>query len=128
MAKTFRPTTSTRRHLVLNSTEELTRISPKKRAVAKPCKALLVKKMRTNGRNHHGHITCRHRGGGHKRFYRVIDFKRDKIDVPAKISAIEYDPNRTAHIALLHYVDGDKRYIIAPEGLKVGNTVMTTDK
>src|SRR3990167_7071371 len=125
MAKTFRPTTSTRRHLVLNSTEELTRISPKKRAVAKPCKALLVKKMRTNGRNHHGHITCRHRGGGHKRFYRLIDFKRDKEKVPARVASIEYDPNRTTFIALLHYADGEKRYILAPAGLKKGDRVAT---
>ena len=85
-------------------------------------------KTRINGRNHHGHITCRHRGGGHKRFYRIIDFKRDKENIPANVASIEYDPNRTAHIALLHYVDGEKRYILAPEGLKAGDTVMTGDK
>nr|NGX26994.1 50S ribosomal protein L2 [Chlamydiota bacterium] len=93
----------------------------------KPHKPLLKIKKRTNGRNHHGHITCRHRGGGHKRFYRDIDFKRDKENIPAKVASIEYDPNRTAHIALLHYADGEKRYIIAPEGLKAGDAVMTCD-
>ena len=77
--------------------------------------------MRTNGRNHHGHITCRHKGGGHKRFYRLVDFKRDKEKVPARVASIEYDPNRTAYIALLNYADGEKRYILAPQGLKVGD-------
>ncbi len=121
MTKEFRPTTPGQRELVLESRASLTK-------GVKPEKSLLVKKKRMNGRNHHGHITCRHLGGGHKRFYRAIDFKRDKIDIPAKVAALEYDPNRTAHIALLHYVDGEKRYILAPEGLKVGETVMTTDK
>lgn len=77
------------------------------------------------GRNNRGRITTRHRGGGHKRHYRLIDFKRDKHDIPARVAAIEYDPNRTARIALLNYVDGEKRYIIAPAGLKVGDTVMS---
>ena len=76
----------------------------------------------TGGRNHHGRITSRFRGGGHKQRYRIIDFSRDKIGVPAKVASIEYDPNRTARIALLHYVDGEKRYILAPDGLKVGDT------
>src|SRR5271167_263029 len=121
MTKKFRPITPGQRELILESHAGLTK-------GAKPVKSLLVKKDRTNGRNHHGHITCRHRGGGHKRFYRVVDFKRDKVDVAAKVTALEYDPNRTSHIALLNYTDGEKRYIIAPEGLKVGDTVMTTAK
>jgi large subunit ribosomal protein L2 len=88
----------------------------------------LVKKRRTNGRNHHGHITCRHRGGGAKRFYRIVDFKRDKENIPALVASIEYDPNRTAHIALLNYADGEKRYILAPQGLKVGDRVATSEE
>src|SRR5579863_3678238 len=121
MTQKFRPITPSQRELVLESHADLTK-------GAKPVKALLVKKNRTGGRNHHGHITCRHMGGGHKMFYRLIDFQRDKIDIPAKVAALEYDPNRTAHIALLHYSDGEKKYILAPEGLKVGDVVMTTDK
>lgn len=121
MTKKFRPITPSQRELVLESHADITKRT-------KPVKALLVKKMRTNGRNHHGHITCRHRGGGHKRFYRIVDFKREREEVPATVAAIEYDPNRTAHIALLHYVDGVKAYILAPEGLKVGARVMTSDK
>ena len=80
---------------------------------------------RTGGRNNHGRITSRFRGGGHKQRYRIIDFRRDKIGVPAKVAAIEYDPNRTARIALLHYADGEKRYILAPDGLKVGDTIVS---
>jgi large subunit ribosomal protein L2 len=114
--------------LVLPSHAGLTRANEVTREKVAPEKSLLVKKRRTNGRNHHGHITCRHRGGGHKRFYRVIDFKREKIDIPAKVASIEYDPNRTAHIALLNYVDGEKRYIIAPEGLKCGDVISTSDQ
>jgi large subunit ribosomal protein L2 len=125
MTKKFRPTTPGQRWLVLPSNEQLTREGKKS---AKPHKPLLKIKKRTNGRNHHGRVTCRHRGGGHKRFYRVVDFKRDKVDIPAKVASIEYDPNRTAHIALLNYADGEKRYILAPEGLKAGASVMTTDK
>ncbi|NGX58897.1 MAG: 50S ribosomal protein L2 [Chlamydiae bacterium] len=122
MMKKYRPTTAGQRWLVLPSNEELTREG---KQTVKPHKPLLKIKKRINGRNHHGHITCRHRGGGHKRFYRAVDFKRDKEDVPAKVAAIEYDPNRTAHIALLNYADGEKRYILAPQGLKAGDTVMT---
>lgn len=121
MTKKFRPITPSQRELVLESHAGLTKH-------AEPLKALLAVKRRTNGRNHHGHITCRHRGGGAKRFYRMVDFKRDREDIKATVASIEYDPNRTAHIALLHYVDGIKSYIIAPEGLKVGDTVLTTDK
>jgi len=91
----------------------------------KPEKALLESKKKHAGRNHHGKITVRHRGGGSKVKYRIIDFKRDKLQVPAKVAAIEYDPNRSAFIALLHYLDGEKRYILAPVGLNVGDTVVS---
>ncbi|MEK7339995.1 MAG: 50S ribosomal protein L2 [Candidatus Rhabdochlamydia sp.] len=120
MLKKFRPITAGQRHLVLTKQEALSRVKPEK--------SLLEKKKRTNGRNHHGHITCRHKGGGHKRFYRIIDFKRDKENIPAIVASIEYDPNRTAAIALLNYVDGEKRYILAPQGLKVGAVVATSDQ
>ena len=119
MLKKFRPTTAGQRHLVLVKQEALSRVKPEK--------SLVEKKKRANGRNHHGHITCRHKGGGHKRAYRPIDFKRDKENVPAKVAFIEYDPNRTAAIARLHYFDGEKRYILAPEGLKVGAVIATDD-
>lgn len=124
MVKKFRPVTPGQRKLVLPSNLELTRV-PKKRATVKPTKRLMTIKKRTNGRNHHGRITCRHRGGGHKRFYRILDFKRDKDGIEARVASIEYDPNRTAHIALLNYVDGEKRYIIAPAGLKAGDVLMS---
>ncbi len=94
----------------------------------KPVKSLTVGIGKSGGRNHHGRKTSRHRGGGHKRRYRVIDFKRNKFDIPAKVQTIEYDPNRTARIALLAYADGEKRYIIAPNGLKVGDSVMSGSK
>jgi large subunit ribosomal protein L2 len=125
--KKFRPVTPGQRMLVLTSCEDLTRIEGKRYTV-KPQKKLLIKKVRTNGRNHHGHITCRHKGGGHKRFYRVIDFKRSKENIPGKVAAIEYDPNRSARIALVHYVDGEKSYIIAPQGLKAGDHVLSGDQ
>jgi large subunit ribosomal protein L2 len=89
-----------------------------------PLKRLLEPKTRCGGRNNKGHITIWHRGGGHKRRYRIVDFKRDKQDIPAKVATIEYDPNRSARIALLHYADGEKRYILAPAGLEVGHTVV----
>ena len=88
---------------------------------AKPEKSLLLPKRKTGGRNNQGKITARHRGGGHKRMYRIIDFRRDKDHVPARVASIEYDPNRSARIALLHYADGEKRYILAPDGLRVGS-------
>lgn len=119
--KKFKPNTPGQRNLVLSKNETLTK-------GVKPCKKLLTSKKRTSGRNHHGHITCRHRGGGHKRHYRIIDFKRDKEGVKAKVASIEYDPNRSARIALLHYIDGEKRYIIAPAGLAVGQTVSSGAK
>jgi len=97
--------------------DEITKVEPEK--------SLTVPLKKTGGRNAKGRLTVRHRGGGHKRLYRIIDFKRNKDGVPAKVAAIEYDPNRSANIALLHYVDGEKRYIIAPNGLKVGEQVMS---
>jgi large subunit ribosomal protein L2 len=115
--KKYRPITPTMRFKTGYTFEEITKKNPEK-SLIKP----LPKKA---GRNHHGRITCRHRGGGHKRHYRIIDFKRNKHDIPAKVAAIEYDPNRSSRIALLHYVDGEKRYIIAPLELKVGDTVIS---
>jgi large subunit ribosomal protein L2 len=91
-----------------------------------PEKSLLKPLSKTGGRNSNGRITCRHRGGGHRRHYRVIDFKRDKVDIPAKVATIEYDPNRSARIALVNYLDGEKRYILAPLNLSVGDTVMSS--
>ena len=121
MPKLFRPTTPGQRKLVLPTLLEL---DPSGK---KPPKALCESKRRTNGRNHSGHITCRHKGGAHKRQYRLIDFKRDKENIPAKVASVEYDPNRSSLIALLHYRDGEKRYILAPQGIKVGDMVETSD-
>lgn len=115
--KKYKPTTPTLRFRTGYTFAEITTDSPEK--------SLLKPMSKTGGRNNRGRITCRHRGGGHRRHYRVIDFKRDKFGIPAKVASIEYDPNRTARIALLHYVDGEKRYIIAPEGLAVGAKVMS---
>jgi len=117
--KSFKPTTPSLRFKTVPTFEEITK--------NKPEKSLLVPLKKTGGRNNLGRITCRHRGGGHKRAYRIIDFKRDKFDVPAKVAAIEYDPNRSAYIALLNYADGEKRYILAPAGLKVNDTVISAD-
>lgn len=113
--KSYRPTSPGRRTGTVLDYAELT--------TSKPEKSLLVPIRKTGGRNNHGHMTSRRRGGGNKRMYRLIDFKRDKDGVPAKVATIEYDPNRSANIALLHYADGEKRYIIAPLGLKVGASV-----
>ncbi len=113
----LKPTSPALRFLTRLTFEEITKKGPEKR--------LLRPKHRTSGRNVYGRITVRHRGGGHKRQLRVIDFKRDKIGVPATVASIEYDPNRSARIALLHYKDGEKRYIIAPLGLKQGDVVMS---
>jgi len=112
----YRPTSPGRRGMSVSTFEEITK--------TKPEKSLVVKLKKHSGRNNQGRITTRHRGGGSKRAYRLIDFKRNKQNVPAKVAAIEYDPNRSARIALLHYLDGEKRYIIAPLGLKVGDQVM----
>ncbi|WP_018249353.1 50S ribosomal protein L2 [Orenia marismortui] len=115
--KKFKPTTPSRRYMTVESFDEITTNQPEK-SLLKPLK-------KTGGRNSNGRITVRHRGGGHKRMYRVIDFKRDKDGIPAKVATIEYDPNRSARIALLHYVDGEKRYIIAPRGLQVGDEIIS---
>ena len=113
----LKPNTPGQRHKVARSFDEVTTSTPEK--------SLLVKQKRTGGRNDRGKMTIQHVGGGHKRRYRIIDFKREKFGVPAKVATIEYDPNRTANIALLHYVDGEKRYIVAPNGLKVGMEVVS---
>ncbi len=113
--KSYNPTTPSRRFIEGYTFEEITSRTPEK--------SLLVILHRPAGRNHHGHVTQRHRGGGSKRFYRIIDFKRRKDGIPGRVATIEYDPNRTCRIALIHYKDGEKRYIIAPEGLKVGMTI-----
>lgn len=115
--KTYNPTSPGRRFQTALTFEEITRRGPEK--------SLLEPKPKTGGRNSYGRITARYRGGGHKRKYRVIDFKRDKWHVPARVAAIEYDPNRSARIALLHYADGEKRYILAPVKLQVGDAVMS---
>jgi large subunit ribosomal protein L2 len=116
----FKPTSSARRFIVLSDFADVT--------VARPERALVEGKSASGGRNNRGRMTSRHRGGGHKRRYRVVDFRRDKVDVPGKIAAIEYDPNRSARIALVFYADGEKRYIIAANGLNVGDEVITSDK
>lgn len=115
--RNYKPTSPGRRFQTVSTFEEITSTTPE-RSLLRPLK-------KTGGRNNYGRITSRHRGGGHKRLYRVIDFKRAKDGVPAKVAAIEYDPNRSARLALLHYVDGEKRYILAPVGLRVGDTVMS---
>jgi large subunit ribosomal protein L2 len=115
--KKYNPTTPARRFMTVSTFEELSKVKPEK--------SLLVPKKKTSGRNSYGRITVRHRGGGVKRKYRIIDFKRDKDGIPAIVKTIEYDPNRTANIALLEYEDGEKRYIIAPVGLKVGDKVLS---
>src|SRR3984957_15002769 len=127
MFKKYRPITPGTRQLVLLTHERLTRISDDKKAKVKPTRSLLLPKPRTNGGKNNGHITCRHKGGGHKQHYRIIDFKRDKENIPARVASIEYDPNRSAYIALLNYADGEKRYILAPQGLKAGDVVQTSD-
>jgi len=115
--KSYRPTTPSRRMMTTSSFEEITK--------SKPEKSLLRPLYKKAGRNFRGKITVRHRGGGHKRRYRLIDFKRNKVGIPARVVGIEYDPNRSARIALLAYTDGEKRYIIAPVGLTVGDRVMS---
>lgn len=114
--KKYRPTSPGRRFQTVLTFDDITATEPEK-SLLKPLK-------KTGGRNVYGRITAWHRGGGHKRLYRIIDFKRDKRDIPAKVASIEYDPNRSARIALLHYADGEKRYILAPVGLKVGDSVI----
>lgn len=111
----YKPTSAGRRNMSGSTFEEITKKRPEKR--------LIQPLRKQSGRNNQGKITTRHRGGGHKRFYRIIDFKRNKFDIPGKVQSIEYDPNRTARIALIAYADGEKRYIIAPLGLKVGDKI-----
>ena len=115
--RTVKPTSPSRRYLTYVTYEEITKKEPEK--------SLLAPKRRINGRNVYGRITVRHRGGGAKRMLRQVDFRRDKVGIPARVAGIEYDPNRSAHLALLHYRDGEKRYIIAPHGLKVDEVVMS---
>jgi large subunit ribosomal protein L2 len=116
--KSYKPTSPARRYYSVSDFAEVTKSEPER--------ALVEKQTSTGGRNNMGRITSRFRGGGHKQRYRIIDFKRDKIGIPATVAAIEYDPNRTARIALLHYVDGEKRYILAPDGLSVGATLIAS--
>jgi large subunit ribosomal protein L2 len=118
--KKFKPTSPGRRNMSASTYEEVTTSSPEK--------SLLSPLKSTGGRNNNGRITKRHTGGGHKRKYRIIDFKRDKKDIPARIVSIEYDPNRSARIALLNFADGEKRYILAPVGLQVGDTVVASEQ
>lgn len=113
----YKPTSPARRSMSVSTFEEITK--------KKPEKSLIEPLKKHAGRNNRGRITTRHRGGGNKRFYRIIDFKRNKADIPARVAAIEYDPNRSARIALLFYVDGEKRYILAPLGVRVGDTVVS---
>jgi large subunit ribosomal protein L2 len=115
--KKYKPVTPSLRFKTGYTFDEITKSEPEK--------SLLMPLHKTGGRNNRGRITCRHRGGGHRRHYRIIDFKRNKFDIPAKVFSVEYDPNRTARIALLHYLDGEKRYIIAPDGIQVGDKIMS---
>ncbi|MCB1113559.1 MAG: 50S ribosomal protein L2 [Chlamydiia bacterium] len=127
MLKKYRPITPGTRNLILPKNELLTRKKEGSSQTVKPLKSLLSPKKRTSGRNNLGRITCRHKGRGHKRRLRDVDFKREKDNIPAKVASIEYDPNRSAYIALLHYKDGEKRYIVATQGLKEGAQVMSGD-
>lgn len=115
----LKPTTPATRYYSIATFEEVTKSTPEK--------SLLEKLTKSGGRNSHGRVTSRHRGGGHKRRYRVIDFKRDNRNIAGKVASIEYDPNRTCYIALIHYVNGDKRYILAPQGLTVGSPVIASE-
>ena len=117
--RTYKPTSASRRAMTNSTFEEITTNTPEK--------SLLVSLSKSGGRNNQGKITCRHIGGGHKRKYRVIDFKRNKDNIPAVVKTIEYDPNRNANICLVSYADGEKRYILAPKGLKVGATIVSGD-
>ena len=116
--RSYRPFTPGTRHAVITSFEELT-------VHAKPEKSLVYSSHRARGRNNRGVITTRHRGGGHKRLYRAVDFLRDKLGIPAQVISIQYDPNRNAHLALVHYQDGEKRYILAPKGLRPGAEILS---
>ena len=117
--KSYRPTTPSRRHMTVTDYRGLSRVKPEK--------SLLEPLKKTAGRNSYGRITVRHHGGGNKQKYRIIDFKRDKMDMPASVLTLEYDPNRSAHIALVQYEDGEKRYILAPNDLKVGDVIISSE-
>ncbi|MFQ6861858.1 MAG: 50S ribosomal protein L2 [Beduini sp.] len=117
--KKYKPVTNGRRNMTSLTYDEIT--------TNKPQKSLVVRFGKKGGRNNQGVITTRHHGGGHKRLYRIIDFKRNKLDVPGKVATIEYDPNRTANIALINYADGEKRYILAPKGLEVGMQIVASE-
>jgi large subunit ribosomal protein L2 len=119
MAKSFKPTSAARRFMTVSDFAEITRSTPEP--------SLIAPLSKSGGRNNRGRITVRHHGGGHKRKYRIIDFRRDKSGVPGRVAEIEYDPNRSARIALVHYADGEKRYILHPVGLEVGAEVITSD-
>ena len=116
--KTYKPTSNARRNMSVTDYSELSKVKPEK--------SLLKAMSATNGRNNYGRITVRHRGGAHRRKYRIIDFKRNKIDVNGQVQTLEYDPNRSAHIALVKYDDGEKRYIVAPSGLKIGDSIISS--
>lgn len=118
--KKYKPTSPGRRAMTCSTFEEITTTNPEK--------SLVRSLTKTGGRNSYGRITSRHIGGGHKQKFRIIDFRRDKVDVPAKVASIEYDPNRSSRIALLHYLDGCKKYILAPLGLQVGDTVLSSER
>jgi large subunit ribosomal protein L2 len=118
--RSYKPTSPGRRFMTRSTFEEVT--------TREPYKPLLEPMKRGSGRNNQGRLTVRHRGGGEKRHYRIIDFKRDKLGVPAKVATVEYDPNRSARIGLLHYRDGEKRYMLLPHGLKVGDVVVAGQK
>ena len=115
--KSYKPTTPGRRKMTTLVNDEITKSTPEK--------SLLVTRKKNAGRNNQGRITVRHQGGGVKRKYRIIDFKRNKLDIPGKVASIEYDPNRTANIALINYIDGEKRYILAPKGISVGDEIIS---
>lgn len=115
--KSYKPYTPSRRHMTTALFDEITKTEPEK--------SLVIALKKKGGRNAHGHVTVRHRGGGHKRMIRLVDFKRDRRDVPAKVVAVEYDPNRSARLALLEYPDGERRYILAPQEIAVGTQVMS---
>src|SRR5512136_536064 len=115
--KKYKPVTPGTRGMTGHTFEEITKTTPER--------SLLVPLHKSGGRNSYGRVTVRHRGGGHRRFIRIVDFKRDKLGIPARVAAIEYDPNRTARLALLFYADGEKRYMLAPLDLRVGDTVLS---
>lgn len=115
--KTYKPTTPSRRYMAISDFQEITSIEPEK--------SLLVPLKKSGGRNSYGRVTVRRRGGGHKRYYRIIDYRRDKFDIQSRVESIQYDPNRSARIALLIYKDGEKRYILSPDGLAVGDILMS---